>query len=70
MYKDAVFISTHKFVGGVQTPGNTTFLLGINICFINYQAYLLDISILNVLMKFGDTFLCVHKICIVTAHEN
>lgn len=21
IYKDAVFISTHKFVGGVQTPG-------------------------------------------------
>ena len=23
MYKDAVFLSPHKFVGGVQTPGNS-----------------------------------------------
>ncbi len=23
VYKDAVFISVHKFVGGPQTPGNT-----------------------------------------------
>lgn len=24
VYKDAVFFSGHKFVGGVQTPGKTT----------------------------------------------
>ena len=25
VYKDAIFISTHKFVGGVETPGEQTF---------------------------------------------
>lgn len=24
VYKDAIFISTHKFVGGVETPGRQT----------------------------------------------
>lgn len=24
VYKDAIFISTHKFVGGVETPGKQT----------------------------------------------
>ena len=26
MYKDAIFLSPHKFVGGVQTPGMAIFL--------------------------------------------
>ena len=32
VHKDAIFISTHKFVGGVQTPGTALKLCLINNC--------------------------------------
>ena len=32
VHKDAIFVSTHKFVGGVQTPGTALKLCLLNNC--------------------------------------
>jgi len=40
--KDAMFFSVHKFVGGVQTPGETKFKFdpnSINESNLNFQEY-------------------------------
>lgn len=53
VYKDAIYFSGHKFIGGVQTPGKCHFVVSIYliVCafFMHLSCIVLFIGVLNVL---------------------